>query len=175
MPEESNACIVLIVYLSIIFAWANHFIVFVYPRIIWSGAKRTPADVIEFIFIEIFYILMIWSHLYTMCTDPGFIPKGYRYREDLLPVKYKIHKSSKEELTPSEKNQRMQKKKINPISNGDIELGSSKQGRISIVETSSNEKTRDELTRDEVLNMQKMCDKCQCVKPPRSHHCSICK
>jgi hypothetical protein len=89
MAEDSNnACIVLIVYGSMIFAWVNHFTVFIYPRILWSGAKRTPSDICEMIVFQLLYLLMIWSHLYTMLADPGKITKGYRYREDLLPLKY---------------------------------------------------------------------------------------
>ena len=33
---------------------------------------------------------MVWSHLATMCVEPGFIPKDYRYKDNLLPISYKI-------------------------------------------------------------------------------------
>jgi len=84
-------------------------------------------------------------------------------------------------LTPSEKGIKMQKKKINPINNVDIEMGSKTKGKTLRIDP-KDEETRDEipkkkyeLSRDEVFNMQKMCNKCNCVKPPRSHHCSLCQ
>jgi len=51
-------------------------------------AKRV-AIVIEWVFYEICSVFMVWSHLGTMCKDPGFIPKGYRYDASKLPTEFK--------------------------------------------------------------------------------------
>ena len=40
--------------------------------------------IIETCFYELFSFMMIWSHLATMCTDPGFIPFHYRYNTNVL-------------------------------------------------------------------------------------------
>lgn len=32
---------------------------------------------------------MVWSHLSTMCRDPGFIPLGYKYEVDKLDTSIK--------------------------------------------------------------------------------------
>lgn len=40
-------------------------------------------------FYEAVIILIVWSHLKTMCAEPGYIPKGYsKYKKQCLPVKY---------------------------------------------------------------------------------------
>ena len=31
---------------------------------------------------------MVWSHVYTMCTQPGFVPMNYRYKIELLPTQF---------------------------------------------------------------------------------------
>ena len=46
--------------------------------------------VIELILYEIFSLLMIWSHLATMCRDPGFIPFSYRYNKELLSKPFQV-------------------------------------------------------------------------------------
>ena len=38
----------------------------------------------ELILYELFSFMMLWSHLATMCTDPGFIPFNYKYKTGAL-------------------------------------------------------------------------------------------
>ena len=36
---------------------------------------RFPAGaLVEFLFFELFNFMMVWSHIATMCTQPGFVP-----------------------------------------------------------------------------------------------------
>ena len=49
---------------------------------------RTGVIVVWIIY-EILQFMMFWSHLYTMTTDPGIIPRDYRYKNELLPDKFK--------------------------------------------------------------------------------------
>jgi hypothetical protein len=32
---------------------------------------------------------MLWCHSYTMLTEPGYIPKDYKYNIDTLPAQYR--------------------------------------------------------------------------------------
>lgn len=46
--------------------------------------------VIELCLYEMFSALMVWSHLATMLVEPGFVPLAYQYKDDSLPMIYKI-------------------------------------------------------------------------------------
>ena len=37
----------------------------------------------------LFWVLMVISHLRTMCSDPGFIPYNYTYKEEILVAPFK--------------------------------------------------------------------------------------
>ena len=58
--------------------------------------QETPNDakfmriIIEWIIYEIFSFMMWWSHVSTMCTDPGFIPFRYKYNTDYLTKPFKV-------------------------------------------------------------------------------------
>lgn len=43
----------------------------------------------EIIIFETIWLLMVWSHSYCMCTEPGFIPKNYKYQTEKLPAKFR--------------------------------------------------------------------------------------
>ena len=51
----------------------------------WSVGPLT-----EFIVFETLWTFMFWSHTYCMCTEPGFIPKNYRYNNEKLPHHFKL-------------------------------------------------------------------------------------
>ena len=46
--------------------------------------------VVELCFYELVTFMMIWSHLATMCVQPGFVPLCYKYQDEKLPVGFKI-------------------------------------------------------------------------------------
>ena len=35
-------------------------------------------------------MLMVWSHLATMCRDPGFVPMSYSYDKSMLSKPFKV-------------------------------------------------------------------------------------
>lgn len=45
-----------------------------------------PDGIIEMIIFEFFWLMMFWSHTYTMCSEPGYIPINFRYALDKLPA-----------------------------------------------------------------------------------------
>jgi len=46
----------------------------------FSGKEAASLDVyIELPIYWLLWLLMVWSHIATMCRDPGFIEKGYKY------------------------------------------------------------------------------------------------
>ena len=42
--------------------------------------------IVLWIWYQILWFLMLWSHLATMCREPGFIPLEYEYDTDLLSI-----------------------------------------------------------------------------------------
>ena len=52
--------------------------------------KKTLKIIIEFVFYTVFAFMMWWSHISTMCTDPGFIPFHYRYNTDSLTKPFRV-------------------------------------------------------------------------------------
>lgn len=44
---------------------------------------------IECVVFELLWVLMVWSHSYTMCNEPGYIPLNYRYDSDKVPDQFK--------------------------------------------------------------------------------------
>jgi len=47
---------------------------------ILDAPKRFPVGtLIEFLIYELISFMMIWSHMATMCVQPGFVPKNYQY------------------------------------------------------------------------------------------------
>jgi len=49
----------------------------------------TAGVVIEIIVFEFLWVMMLFSHTYTMVCEPGYVPKGYKYRHEHLPAKYR--------------------------------------------------------------------------------------
>lgn len=44
----------------------------------FTGAiEPGPVVFIELIIFEVLWVMMIWSHSYTMCNEPGYIPKDF--------------------------------------------------------------------------------------------------
>lgn len=85
-----------VVYLIILLGNAAYLILVFAPKVrsyIFSGlgVKYFPAgNLIELIFYELCSFFMVWSHLATMCVQPGFIPRNYTYNDEKLPISYKI-------------------------------------------------------------------------------------
>ena len=52
-------------------------------------SEVTVGVVAELLVFELLWFLMLWSHTYCMTTEPGFIPKNYRYQLEKLPNKFK--------------------------------------------------------------------------------------
>ena len=48
------------------------------------------GNLVELFFYEVCSFMMVWSHLATMCVQPGFIPRNYKYQDEKLPISFKI-------------------------------------------------------------------------------------
>ena len=44
--------------------------------------------IVEYLCYCFFWVMMVLSHISTMCVDPGFIPKGYKYRESTIAAPF---------------------------------------------------------------------------------------
>jgi len=77
------------VYLVMVYGFSAHFFIFAQPRIFSNTTVLSHGEIIELAVFWTFFALMVWSHMHTMCSDPGRIPLGYQYREEDLPDKFK--------------------------------------------------------------------------------------
>lgn len=59
-----------------------------YPTFAGYVSLKAGA-IIELIVFETLWCFMFWCHSYTMLTEPGYIPKDYKYNIDTLPAQYR--------------------------------------------------------------------------------------
>ena len=52
------------------------------------GKDNESTMMIEYFCYLFFWTMMVVSHLSTMCVDPGFIKKGYEYKEDVIAAPF---------------------------------------------------------------------------------------
>ena len=53
------------------------------------GEDNQSTMLIEYLCYLFFWTMMVVSHLSTMCVDPGFIEKGYEYKEDIIAAPFR--------------------------------------------------------------------------------------
>lgn len=89
--------------------------------------------VLEILIFEILFFMMFWSHSYTMCHDPGFIPKKYSYQQEKLPPKFKTLIESKVDYRRQNSSQNVQTNNTTPqmIENDDIRTFASNSVKVS--------------------------------------------
>ena len=56
----------------------------------WNISWNFSPTQVEWIFYELATFMLIWSHLSTMCRDPGFIPINYEYDEIKLAKPFRL-------------------------------------------------------------------------------------
>ena len=64
---------------------------------LYSGSYSTfvghiplgAGAIIELIVFETLWGFMLWCHSYTMLTEPGYVPKDYKYNIETLPKQYR--------------------------------------------------------------------------------------
>ena len=44
---------------------------------------------LEYFCYLFFWLMMVFSHMSTMCIDPGFVPRGYKYNEEVIAAPFK--------------------------------------------------------------------------------------
>jgi len=57
----------------------------VVPRL---DTDEQSSILIEYACYAFFWSMMVLSHIFTMCVDPGFIPKDYQYKEEILAAPF---------------------------------------------------------------------------------------
>ena len=53
------------------------------------GEDNQSTMLIEYFCYLFFWTMMVASHLSTMCVDPGFIQKGYEYKEEIIAAPFR--------------------------------------------------------------------------------------
>ena len=86
IKEPCGIAAVCIVYTSIIIANAAFVNIVILPRI-EEGSTAGAYTLLAF--YELIICLVVWSHMKTMFSEPGYIPKNYSvYKRTKLPQKY---------------------------------------------------------------------------------------
>lgn len=57
--------------------------------VIMGSQEANAGTVFEMIIFQSLWLMMLWSHTYTMCSEPGYIPFNYEYDRARLPEPYK--------------------------------------------------------------------------------------
>ena len=53
------------------------------------GTENENRALAEYIVYSTIWFMMVISHISTMCIDPGFIPRGYKYDEEAIVAPFK--------------------------------------------------------------------------------------
>lgn len=78
-------CMAITVYIIMALGNLNLYLAVVKPKI---GTEEEVTALTEYAAYTVFWLLMVASHVRTMCADPGFIPKGYKYKEEVLAAPF---------------------------------------------------------------------------------------
>mmetsp|Transcript_3843 Transcript_3843/g.4453 ORF Transcript_3843/g.4453 Transcript_3843/m.4453 type:complete len:158 (+) Transcript_3843:50-523(+) len=79
-------CMAIFVYLVMFVGNATYFLTVLNPKI---GTLEETDALIEYLCYSVCWLLMLGSHVFTMCVDPGFIPFDYEYKEGILAAPFK--------------------------------------------------------------------------------------
>ena len=84
--EETGISTVAFAYITIIIANLAFVNITVIPALKEGGSLGTYIMLAVY---ETIIVLVFWSHLKTMLTEPGYVPMGYsHYKKSRLPDKY---------------------------------------------------------------------------------------
>lgn len=78
-------CMSIFVYIIMLLGHFVYFISVVKPAL---GTDEEQNALIEYACYGAVWLLMLFSHILTMCVDPGFIPKKYTYDEQVLAAPF---------------------------------------------------------------------------------------
>ena len=160
---------------------------------------------IEYGCYSVIWLLMLISHIMTMCVDPGFIPKQYSYDESVLAAPFSSLAAAEQAIRNRQRvrsdaivddEERLRSLSMENSSKRTIrgavhQTGSQTQvlemsGVIPKIraEQALKKQAFDNSLKESGLSLKeltaiqhkmgKKCNKCNCVKPPRTHHCSTC-
>jgi len=79
-------CMAICVYIIMLLGNFDVFFVILRPKL---GTDQETTAIAEYVVYSIFWLLMVSSHLRTMCADPGFVSKGYQFREEVIAAPFK--------------------------------------------------------------------------------------
>lgn len=129
--------------------------------------ENQPTNYLNIISFNIIIILITWSHIQAIITDPGTIPGNYSYLNTaLLPIS--VQNIYKKEINPLPS--RISWEEIGKIMNRSQDDESAPHSRkCTSAQLNSKEKYEKLLT-----HLTKRCLVCHSIKPPKTHHCSEC-
>ena len=122
--------------------------------------------------------MVIWAHFRCAFTNPGAVPKGYKQLDqDQLPLKlnYMLEKAMSQPQSDSHQNNLLlDTPNLDPmtsITTTNNELSNNEKLKKNELD-SHLEIIEEKIMLDTLLNG---CRSCNSLKPPKTHHCSICK
>ena len=156
------------------------FLTVIYPELGEDGQTKALVEYGCYLF---FWSMMVLSHISCMCVDPGFIPMGYRYDQEVLTYPFKdlealesaylnLNRVSRNTLRDEENiaeesgrnNSKVKQFVKNKTYDRDMMAKEIQKTGLSLATVQSM-----------IAKSKKKCNKCNnCAKPPRTHHCSVC-
>ena len=115
------------------------------------------------------YILIIWSHLTSVFTCPGVIPKSYSVLEpENTPSRVTF--LIQEVMDTYKKHQDMVGEALSDSSRESGKKATMKESFM--IQNGKRWETRKRIITD---IMSRTCKKCNSIKPPKTHHCKTCQ
>lgn len=82
-------CMAVFVYTTMLLGNLLFFLAIVRPTLGTDGTGSSSKALFEYLAYNFCWFMMLVSHARTMCSDPGFIPTGYEYQEEVLVAPFK--------------------------------------------------------------------------------------
>ena len=79
-------CMSIFAYITMLLSNLVYFLAILKPALNTDQQNKT---LIEYLGYCIVWLLMFFSHVFTMCADPGSIPLNYEYQEQVLAAPFK--------------------------------------------------------------------------------------
>ena len=82
-------CMAVFVYTVMLLGNLLFFLAIVRPTLGDEPIGDMRPALIEYFVYSFCWLMMLISHAKTMCADPGFVPRGYEYNEEVLVAPFK--------------------------------------------------------------------------------------
>ena len=96
------------------------------------GEDNQSTMLIEYLCYLFFWLMMVFSHVSTMCADPGFIPRRYEYKEEVIAAPFNTLKEIESAYTSNDVTRSSQKNQVHDDDEEDIRPANDSTKKFSI-------------------------------------------